>query len=248
MSSLNAAYINEIYKISKKKKLVVAALLSIASVFVAALIVTVFHNFTGVKITGSSEFAILVLSVLIYTLIPLFTAFVCIDMINGEWGGEKTIKLTLTQPASRLKVYTSKMLAAATFILGNLLFVMVVAIIGSFFVKNSMLSIGSVIAAYLASFFPLLIFALFVMVVSNIARGSASAFLITVVAFLALNGLGLMFPTYQSFLFTATFDWYTLFIGSFINVHKILRVFLIIAGYGVTLFSLGYFLFERKDV
>ena len=67
------------------------------------------------------------------------------------------------------------MLAAATFILGNLLFVMVVAIIGSFFVKNSMLSIGSVIADYLASFFPLLIFELFVMVAVSYTHLSPAA-------------------------------------------------------------------------
>lgn len=62
----------------------------------AALIVGVANNFMGIRITGESEFSILVLSVLNYTLIPLFTIFICIDMVGGEFSNQ-TMKMVLTR-------------------------------------------------------------------------------------------------------------------------------------------------------
>ncbi|MEG1880827.1 MAG: ABC transporter permease, partial [Oscillospiraceae bacterium] len=85
MQMIKAVYLNEIFKISKKKKIVVAAILCVFSVIVACLIVMSVGNFMGISMTASSEFPILVLPVLINTLVPLFTAFICIDMFTGEF-------------------------------------------------------------------------------------------------------------------------------------------------------------------
>lgn len=247
MSSLKAAYMNEIYKMSKRKKLIVSCVLSVLAVLVAALIVGVANNFMGIRVTGDSEFAILVLSVLNYTLIPLFTILVCIDMVGGEFSSQ-TMKMVLTRPVSRLKVYAAKALAAATFIAVNLLFVMVTSLIVSFFIQATMLGIGKILAAYLASFFPLFVFALFTMMISNILRGTGSAFFVAVLFFLLCNILGFFFNHLQSFLFTTAFSWYTLFLGNYINFHKIFRMFMILLGLGLMLFGIGYYLFDRKNL
>ena len=246
MSNLKAAYINEMYKISKKKKIIVAVLLSTFAVVIAGMIVSSMKNFLGINVTGSSEFSILVLSVLNYTLIPLFTAFICIDMISGELS-DHTIKITLTRPASRFQVYLSKALAAGTFILANLIFVMVISCIVSAIVGGR-LGLGKIIVAYLVSFFPLFAFALTVMLISCFSRGSASSFLLSVLLFLAFHALGILFQGYQSFLFTSTFSWYHLFIGSYVNWYKIFRVFLILCGYGIMIFGAGYDLFDKKEI
>ncbi len=247
MSSLKSAYCNELYKISKKKKIIVAAILSIAAILLAGVIVSSINNFMGIRVTGKTEFAIMVLSVLSRTLIPLFTAFICIDMFGGELA-DGTIKFTLTRPVTRLKVYLSKMLAVATFILANLLFVMVVSLIISLFVNGGNVGFLHVIVAYVASFFPLFVFALLVMLISNIVRGTTSAFMLTILVYLVFLGLQFGFSGYQSFFFTSMFDWYNLFLGSFINWQKIFRVLLIFAGFGLMLFGAGYYLFERKQI
>lgn len=247
MSNLKAAYINELYKISKKKKIVVAAILSLAAVVFAGLIVSGVKNFMGINVTGSSDFSIIVLSVLNYTLIPLFTAFICIDMFGGELV-EHTIKMTLTRPVSRFKVFLAKTLAAATFILANLLFVMVISILLSLVIGNSSLSIKDIILAYITSFFPLCVFALMVIFISNLTKGTVSAFLLSILVFLVFLGVGFFNPAIKSFFFTSTFDWYILFLGSYINIQKILRTALILLGYGIALFSAGYVLFERRQV
>lgn len=247
MNRFRAAYINELYKLSKKKKITVAAILSVAAVCIGGLIVLGVNNFIGINVTGKSEFAILVLHVLCYTLIPLFTMFVCIDMFTGELA-EHTIKQTLTRPVSRLKIFSAKALAAGTFLLSDLLFVMIVSVLISVFIGATSLGIGKVILAYLAEFFPLAVFALLVIFVANALRSTAAAFLISLVCYLVLLGLSVTFSQYQSFFIVSFFDWYTLFLGSYLNLYKILRVLLIFFGCGIMFFAAGYYLYDRRDI
>ncbi len=244
---LKAAYLNELFKISKKKKIMVAAILSIAAILIGGLIVSSVNNFIGINLTGKSEFSIMVLSVLCYTLIPLFTMFVCVDMFTGELA-DHTIKQTLTRPVSRLKIFSAKTLAAATFILANLLFVMIVSILVSFVIGATSLSLWKVLLAYIAEFFPLMVFALLVIFISNIMHGTPSAFLISLVLYLAFLAFSAVFGDYDSFFFTSLFDWYTLFLGSYINFYKIFRVLLILIGCGMMFFAAGYYLYDRRDV
>ena len=247
MSSLKAAYINELYKISKKKKIFVAAILSVGALLLASLIVSTVDNFMGIRLTGNSEFSIMVLNVMNYTLIPLFTAFICIDMFGGEFSSH-TIKMTLTSPVSRFKVFTAKALAAATFIVAHLFFVMLVSYVISLFISGTSLNFFRVLIAYLASFFPLMVFALMVIVVSNLTKGTTSAFMLSVLLYLVLIAMQFVFANVQSFFYTSAFSWYTLFLGGFFNYQKVIRTFLILAGYGLMFYAIGYYLFEKREI
>jgi len=247
MEPLKAVYINELFKISKKKKIKAALIFSILSVIVAAIAVYFLNNFAGIRITGSSDFSIMVLTVLSYTLFPLFTAFICIDMFAGEFADD-TIKFTLTGPAPRFKVFSGKILAIAGFMIVNLIFVMILSLIISIFINGNMTNVLKILLAYIMEFFPQLIFALTVVFISNITRGTTSAFMLSILIFLLFNGLGFIFPSYKSLFFTSAFDWYTLILGGYINFSKILRVFLILLGYGIMLYTASYYLFEKKEV
>ena len=247
MGTLKAVYINEIFKISRKKKIRAASIFSVISVIVAAILVYSLNNFAGIRITGSSDFSIMVLSVLSYTLFPLFTTFICIDIFAGEFADD-TIKFTLTGPAPRFKVFLGKILAIASFIMANLIFVMILSFIVSIFIDRSTPNLLKILLAYIMEFFPQFIFALIVVFISNISKGTTSAFMLSILVFLVFNGLGFIFPYYKSLLFTSAFDWYTLILGSYINFSKILRVFLILLGYGIMLFTGTYYLFEKRDI
>lgn len=247
MQSLKAVYINEIFKISRKKKITVALILSVIAVIIAAIAVYFLNNFAGIRITGSSDFSIMVMSVLSYTLFPLFTAFISIDMFAGEFADE-TIKITLTGPAPRFKVFLGKVLAIASFILANLIFVMFLSSVVSLFINRGIPSLLRVFGSYIMVFLPIFIFALVVVFISNITKGTTSAFMLSILVFLVFNGLGLVFPYFKSLLFTSTFDWYRLILGTYINFSKILRTFLILLGYGIMLFAGSYYLFEKRDI
>ncbi len=247
MQTLKAVYINEMFKMSKKKKVTAALIFSFLSVIVTAIAVYALNNFVGIGITGSSEFSIMALTVLSYTFFPLFTAFICVDMFAGEFA-DNTIKLTITGPASRFKVFSGKILGIAAFIMANLILVMILSLVTSLFINRSMPNLFKILIAYIMEFFPIFIFAFVVVLISNITKGTTSAFMLSVLVFLVFNGAGLVFPYLKSLLFTSAFDWYRLALGSYINFSKILRIFLILLGYGIMLFTAGYYLFENKDI
>lgn len=247
MASLWAAYKNELFKISKKKKLLVAAILAVSAILLGGLLVLGINSLAGIRLAGGTSFAVRALPFFLYTLIPLFTAFICIDMYCGEFSND-TIKTTLMRPVSRSKVYLAKVLAAATFLLFNLLFTFLAASVVSFLTGGAGFGILDALTSYLMSFFPLMVFALLVILVANFSRGSASAFLIAVVLFLALKGCEFAFPAYKSFFFTSAFDWYKLFIGTYFNAAKVLRLFLVLAGYGMVFYSAGLYLFEKRAI
>lgn len=247
MEILKAVYINELFKMSKKKKITAGLIFSVLSVMVLAIIVYSVNNFAGIRVTGSSEFPIMVLTILSYSLFPLFTAFICIDMFAGEFS-DHTIKLTLTGPASRVKVFFGKILAAATFLIGNLAFVMVLSVITSFFINRSIPNLFKVLISYMMAFIPIFIFALVVILIANLAKGTTSTFMLSIALFLVISGLSLVFPQIQSFLFTSAFNWYRLILGSYINYSKIFRILLILLGYGIMLMAAGYYFFEKKDI
>ena len=147
MQILKAAYQNELFKISKKKKLIVAGILSAALLALIGLVLIGLNNITGIGLMSKGEFAILILPFFEYTIIPLFTAFVAIDMFSGEFSND-TIKLTLTRPISRTKVYFSKVLACATFLGAFLVFTMLVAVVVSLFNGFSAESLVKILITY----------------------------------------------------------------------------------------------------
>lgn len=250
MAGFKAAFNNETVKLMKKKKVMAAAILSILAVVIGQVAVTVIKHGLGLRVVGSTEFPLVVLSMFTYTILPLFVTFVAIDMFNGEYSSN-TMKLTLTRPVSRLGVFTAKVLNIALFILANLLFVMILSVLaGLIFNPSSAGLIGmiKVIVSYIATFFPVFIFALLVVFLSNIIQGGLAVFFLSILIFIAFNFLSIFFANYSSFFITTMFDWYTLWISEKINFFKIIRQILIMSGLGIMLFSAGYYLFDRKEI
>lgn len=247
MQIIKSVFINEIFKISKKKKITAALIFSVLSVIIAAIVEYSLNNFAGIRVTGNSEFSILILTILIYSLFPLFTTFICVDMFAGEFA-DHTIKFTLTGPASRSKVFLGKILAIAAFIIFNLIVVMIFSIVASLFLNNNLPNLLKILVSYIMAFLPIFIFALASVLISNITRGPTSAFMLSIFIFLVFIGLNLVFPQIRSFLFTSFFDWFRLILGNYINYSKILRIFFILLGYGIMLCAAGYYLFEKKDI
>ena len=250
MVGFKATYINELFKIQKKKKLVIALILSIIAVLIGQISVTLVNQSLGLLIVNSTELPIIILGIMMYTIFPLFITFIAIDMFNGEYNAN-TMKLTLTKPASRFCIFTAKFTALASVIVVNLLFVFLLSlIVGIIFNPSSTTASGIFhsLVAYVVSVLPLLVFGLLVIVLANIIRGGLAVFFLTVMIFAGFYVIGLLFTQASSFLFTSMFDWYRLWISEAANLFKLLRLSLIMIGFGLMLYSLGYTLFERKVI
>ena len=101
----------------------------------------------GLRGVSSMEFPILVLSVVVNTILPLFTALVTIESFSGEFS-QNTMKIALTRPVSRLKFFTAKLTAIMLFILANLLFVMIFSIMAGCLFNSNSFTLHSVIRIY----------------------------------------------------------------------------------------------------
>ncbi|MDF2713401.1 MAG: family transporter [Paenibacillus sp.] len=250
MVGLKAAFTNETVKLLKKKKILSAAVLSILAVIIGQIAITLIKHGLGLRVVGSTEFPLVVLSVFSYTILPLFATFVAIDMFNGEFSSN-TMKITLMRPVSRFAVFSSKVLALAAFIAANLIFVMVLSLIAGFIFNtttSTFAGIGRVLLSYVITFLPVFVFALLVVLLANMIRSGLAVFFLAVLLFAAFSFMGILFSSYASFFVTSMFDWYTLWISESINAFKLLRQLLIMAGCGIMLFTAGFYLFDNKDI
>ncbi len=159
--------------------MIAAAILSILAVVIGQIAVTAIKHGLGLRVVGSNEFPLVVLSMFTYTILPLFATFVAIDMFNGEFSSN-TMKITLTRPVSRFGVFSAKVLNLALFIFANLLFVMILSLLAGLIFNPSsasLIGIVRVVLSYAATFFFLFfVFALLVVLLSNILRGGLAVF------------------------------------------------------------------------
>lgn len=250
MEGFKAAYLNEMDKLLKKKKIFAAAIIAVISVVIGQLAVTFINSGFGIRFTGGTGFPIALLSVFEYTILPLFTAFVCIDMFCTEFASN-TMKITLTRPVSRLAVFSSKVSCIATFILANLIFMMIISTVTGLVFNAHTGGFGRLVKiflSYIVTFFPVFALALMVVFLSNMFRGGLLVFFISIIIFLALNFLSIFYSRYSSFFITSSLDWYNQWISDKPDIFKMLRQFLILAGCSIMFYTAGYYLFEKKDL
>ncbi|AET67347.1 hypothetical protein Desor_1707 [Desulfosporosinus orientis DSM 765] len=249
MAVFQAALLNELEKLYKKKKALVAVLLSLAVIVVGQLVIVGVRSGFGLRGTGSVEFPMLVLSVVVNTILPLFTALVAIDSFSGEYS-QNSMRITLTRPISRFKVFTAKITAITLFILGTLLLILVFSMLAGFiFNTNSATldSFGRIVFSYLVSLVPLTVLALGIVFLTNIFKSGIAVFFISILLFLACKVLGIIFSQYSSLLLTTQLEWYNLFLVNSFPIIKIIRQFLLMLGAGVMLFTAGFYIFDKKE-
>ncbi|MGI6450599.1 MAG: ABC transporter permease [Desulfitobacteriia bacterium] len=249
MAAFRAALINELEKLSKKKKALLALILSLAVIVIGQLLVVGVRSGLGIRGAGSVEFPVLVLSVVINTILPLFTALVAIDCFSGEFA-HNLMRITLTRPVSRFKVFAAKVSAIALFILANLLLLLLFSSLAGFLFNTNSASFGALgktILIYLVSLFPLLVLALGIILLANVLKSGTTVFFVSILAFLILKAAGIFFPQYASLLVTSQLDWYHLWLSTSFPLAKILRAFLLMLGYAIIFFTAGYYLFDKKE-
>ena len=249
MEGFKAALINEIEKMYKKKKIIVAAVLSLVFIILGQLAMIGLRNGFGIRGVGSMEFPLLVLSVVANSIIPLFAALITIDCFSGEYS-QNTMKISLTRPASRLKFFTAKLTALSLFIFANLMFVMIFSTLAGLIFNSNTFTIHGIIMiliSYIITLLPMIIFIMVVALFSNIIRSGIAVFFLTIIVFLGFKALGILFSDYSGILFTSMLDWYTLWIMNIFPVFKILREFLLLFSYGIILFTSSFYLFDKKE-
>jgi ABC-2 type transport system permease protein len=250
MNSLKAAIINEIDKTIRKKKVISLAILSILLIVFGQLLVYFARNQLGIFGAGSVEFPILVLSVFSISIFPLFTILITIDIFTGE-RSSKTMKLLLTRPISRFKIVVSKLTAIAFFVGAMLLFVMVLSIIVGLLFNSMSFTIHTfidVFSAYLVTIVPMLTFAMIIFFLTNIFKSGITVFFVTILLFLLLSALGILFSQFSSIFLVTNLNWFNLWIGQTIAIGIVARKVLLLIGSSLMLFCASYYLFDKREL
>jgi ABC-2 type transport system permease protein len=249
MVGFRATLINEIEKLYKKKKVLIAVIISLAFIVIGQVIMLGLRSGFGLRGVGSMEFPILVLSVVVNTILPLFTALVTIDSFSGEFS-QNTMKIAITRPVTRLKFFTAKLVAIMVFVLVNLLLVMCFSIIAGFLFNSNSFSLHGIIRiiiSYIITLFPMLILTMIIMIFTIFLRSGIAVFFLSILVFIFFKALGIFYPQYSGIFFTSMLNWYSLWIMDTIPFSKIIREFMLMFSYGILLFTGGYYLFDKKD-
>ena len=249
MVEFKAALINEIEKLYKRKKILVAVIISLIFIIVGQLSMVALRAGFGVRGVSSMEFPILVLSVVVNTILPLFTALVTIESFSGEFS-QNTMKITLTRPVSRLKFFAAKLTAIMVFIAANLLFVMLFSILaGCLFNTNSFTLAGimKILVSYSVTLVPMVALSIIIAFFTNIISSGIGVFFLSIFTFVLFKGLGVVFYRYSGMFLTSMLDWYTLFTMDTIPGFKILLQFMMMLSYGIMFFTAGYYIFDKKE-
>lgn len=249
MAVFQAALVNEIEKLYKKKNALVAVLLTLATIVIGQLAIVLLRNGFGVRGVGSIEFPMLVLSVVVNTILPLFTALVAIDSFSGEYT-HNSMRIMLTRPVSRFKLYTAKIVAIALFILANLLLLLLFSMLAGFlFNVNSatLTTFTRTVLSYIVSLLPLCVLALGIVLLANVFKNGISVFFVSILVFILFKGLEVFFYQYSSLFITYQLGWYNLWLINSFPLGKILRALFIMLGYAIMLFTAGFYLFDKKE-
>ncbi len=250
MEAFKAALTNEVEKMYKKKKAAVIIIISLVVIVMGQLMVTGIRNGLGLRTAGGTEFPVLVLSVFTNTILPLFTALVTIDVFAGEFS-HNNMKIILTRPISRLKIFSAKLTAVSFFVLANLIVVMLLSTLTGFLFNSASISVTAIVRiliSYFVTVIPVMTLAIIISVFANILKSGSAVFFMSILLYIVLKALGYVFPQYSSLFVTSMLDWYNLWIADSIPVLKALRLFLIMLGYSITAFTAAFYLFDKKDL
>lgn len=250
MEEFRAASVNEIERLFKKRKAIVAVIISIMAVILGQLVVVGIRFGIGSRGADKAEFPLLVLSIFVNTILPLFTALISIDIFAGEFS-QNTMKIAVLRPISRLKLFLSKIAAIAFFVFMNLLLVMSLSTLtGILFNPGSIsfMHMLKIMTAYLVSIFPVLTGALMVVFLANLFKNGTTAFFASIILFLGFKVLEVLFASYKIMFITSMLDWYSHWTKSEIIIETVIREFLIMFACSLMAFSGGFNLFDKKEL
>ncbi|MCX7923174.1 MAG: ABC transporter permease subunit [Clostridia bacterium] len=250
MNVLYANTVNEVQKLFFKKKTIAFLCITAVIPIAAAVLLSIFQSGLGIMPVNSSEYPILVLGLFTNLFLPLFITMAAVDLFSGELG-DRTLKTILFRPITRFKVYISKIISIAIYIIVNLAVVFIVSGISGLFVQGKDGLLAGIIrwlTAYSVSFLPMLLIGITAALIAQFFKSSSGALAISILIFIAAKIVSTLFPGISAFLLTTYTDWHMLWIGSMAVTGKILNIFMFIVSYSIIFLTAGFYLFDRREL
>jgi ABC-2 type transport system permease protein len=159
----------------------------------------------------------------------------------------RTLKLSLLRPITRFKVFATKTAALAIGAAVLLLLLGVVTFLLSL-VYGEAGAAGDTLKAYTASLLPMIAMGVAAVFLSQFFKSASGSLVFSIVLYAAIKAVPLFFPSFSAFSLVSYTDWHILWLTGTVPFAKLLSTFFVLVSSIVLFFSLGYYLFERKEV
>lgn len=251
MLQFKAIILNEIEKMYKKKKGILILIISLIVIIFGQLAILALRGISGGLVLSGLQFPLWLLHFFSLTILPLFVILICIDTFASEFSNN-TMKLVITRPISRFKIFAGKFLAIMFFTGLNLLALMILSSIVGVIFNTSMYNFNailSLILSYASVIVPISVIALIVILFSNIFKSAVGIFFLSIFTFIGLSVIGFVFlPNYANLFITPLLGWHRLFAITPIPIRQITTLLFMMIGYGLIFFTLGYYLYDKKNL
>ncbi|MDP4127071.1 MAG: ABC transporter permease [Bacillota bacterium] len=247
MDSLRANVINEARKLFLKKKTSVFLIIIAIMSFITAFFISNIQAKLVFIAISSISYPLMLLAIFTNVFLPLFVFMAASDSFSSEIA-DRTLKLVLTMPISRFKIYTSKIIAISLYVILNFLVIFLVSMLSARFLNINITSISNVVFGYLVDIIPALILVIFAAFITQFFRSGSAALISCIFIFIGIKALSLFNTLLNNNLFTTYLNWYSVWLSSGTNRLRVLNLLLLILSYGIIFFTSGYFLFDKKEV
>ncbi|PEL13692.1 ABC transporter permease [Bacillus sp. AFS017336] len=237
--------LNETQKLFLKKKTIVSLLLIALISFLPAFFISSIKQKLIFIAMDSIDYPSIILSILTNLLLPLFIFMVSAELFSGEVA-DGTMKLVLIRPISRLKVFISKNIAIAFYIISCLVMALLVSIISSMILKLHIDHTLYVISAYFVDVIPAVVFMVFATFVVQFFKSSSTALISGILVYIGIQILTLFISGLNNILFTNYLNWSHEWLSSGTLLFNLNHFFMLL-GYMIVFFIIGYYFFDKQE-
>ncbi|NQX64551.1 ABC transporter permease [Paenibacillus alba] len=248
MHRWRAGYLNELYLLFYRKKVVMFAVFSAILPILLAISLSALQPLLGL-IAVSQSFPIEMLTIYTSIWIPLFMLTITGDLFPNEVSA-RTLKLALLRPNSRFQVFGTKIAALGTGIAGILIILGLVTFICNLFTGTTAGITDSfgMVKAYVAAFVSMLALSALFVFVSQFFKSASSFMVFALVLYAAAKVAPFLLSSVAAFSPASYTDWHMLWLSQTVPMAKLLTTSLFLISSCMLFWALGYYKFDRKEV
>jgi ABC-2 type transport system permease protein len=244
MSTIRANSLNEMQKLLTKKS---TKLFLLASVLIPVLTKLLVNNLflTDWMAIPAETINFTLLDLFVTIFIPLFIFISATDLFTGE---RERGTLFQVRPISRMELFLSKVIAISIFSFIVLLLEWLAVMISSavFDKAFSLTHILSSLGAFIVSWLPLIVLTAFAVMLALLVQSSVLAISSMIGLYLIMLFIPYVLPSSLYLLPSAYLDWYMQWLSD-VSVRWILQTVTYLCSSFALFFSVGYYMFNRKE-
>ena len=246
MGAFTAAYKNELIRIQKRKKNIIAIIINFAICVFMAFIINLINS-TRFSINATTM-PTSVLGIFSTTLFPFYVFMLGAEAFSSEYG-DGAIKIALIRPVTRTKIYLAKVCSIITFLGVNMAVVFIASLLcGTFLRPEAFIKMFlNGLPAYILALLPLTVLALMSVFFSQLTKSGLFSIVMSIFFYGAMLVLERLFDKLSPLFFTTYINWHRMFTGAVLPVSRLLTVALLHISYGIVFISAGNILFEKKN-